>query len=60
MKARIPKYNLSIIDGTIYFVENAVSPEAKETAYTKLKRMMLADAEKVTKNIKKSTELIDS
>ena len=60
MKARIPKYNLSIIDGTIYVVENAVSSEAKETAYVKLKRMVLADAEKAAKNNKKTPEFIDS
>lgn len=47
MKVQIPKYGISIIDGTIYVVENAVSSAAKETAYTKLKRMVLADAEQV-------------
>ena len=26
MKAQIPKYGNSIIDGTIYVIENAVSP----------------------------------
>lgn len=60
MKAHIPKYNVSIIDGTIYVVENAVSPAAKETAYAKLKRMVLADAEKVAKNNKKTPEFIGS
>lgn len=47
MKALIPKYGITIVDGTLYIVENAVSPAAKETAYTKLKRMVLADAEQV-------------
>ena len=59
MKAQIPKYNLSIIDGTIYVVENAVSPAAKETAYATLKRMVLADADKASNN-KKTPEPIGS
>ena len=50
MKSQIPKYGISIIDGTIYVIENAVSPSAKETAYTKLKRMILADAEQVERD----------
>ncbi len=60
MKALIPKYGISIIDGTIYVIENAVSPSAKETAYTKLKRMIMADAEQVERDRNCSQKIIKS
>ena len=53
MTVQIPKYSVSVIGGTIYFVENAVSPSAKETAYAKIKRLMLADAEQVEQTSQK-------
>ncbi|MBE7006317.1 MAG: hypothetical protein E7424_04105 [Ruminococcaceae bacterium] len=60
MKAQIPKYGITIVDGTIYVVENAVSPSAKETAYTKLKRMILTDAEQVERDRDCSQKIIKS
>lgn len=36
-----------IIGDTLYIIESAVSSSAKETAYDKLKRMMLNDTKKL-------------
>lgn len=41
MKTKIPKKNICIAGGTIYLIENKVSPTAKETGDEKLKRMVL-------------------
>ena len=41
MKTAIPKKSICLAGGTIYVIENAVSPAAKETGYEKLKRMVL-------------------
>ena len=40
MKTTIPKKSICLAGGTIYVIENAVSPAAKETGYEKLKRMV--------------------
>lgn len=34
-----------VIDDTLYIIESAVSNTAKETAYDKLKRLILGEAE---------------
>ena len=44
MQARIPLKSITEIDGTVYIIENTVSPFAKESAYDKIKRMILSDA----------------
>ena len=41
MNTTIPKKSICLAGGTIYVIENAVSPAAKETGYEKLKRMVL-------------------
>ena len=38
-----------MVDGTLYIVENAVSHSAKETAYEKVKRLILKDTENYLK-----------
>ena len=55
MNTIIPKYSVSVIDGTIYFVENAVSKKAKESAYSKIMRMIINDAEN-NDNVRKSSQ----
>jgi len=55
MKATIPKRSISISAGTIYVVENAVSKAARETAYDKLKRMVMSEpvfSEKIPEKMK--------
>lgn len=32
-----------MVDGTLYIIENTVSPNAKETVYDKVKRLILKD-----------------
>lgn len=54
MNTIIPKYSVSIIGGTIYFVENAVSKKAKESAYNKIKRMIINDVESADNGRKSS------
>lgn len=38
-----------MVDGTLYIIENAVSQSAKETAYEKVKRLILKDTENYLK-----------
>ena len=37
------------VDGTLYIIENAVSQSAKETAYEKVKRLILKDTDNYLK-----------
>jgi len=41
MKAKIAKYNMLLIDGEWYVVENVFSRAAKETLEDKLKRLII-------------------
>ena len=48
------------IGGTVYVVESCVSESAKESAYTKLKRLITANAkylEKISDSSNKDTEI---
>ena len=38
-----------MVGGTLYIIEYAVSPSAKETAYEKVKRLILKDTENYLK-----------
>ena len=52
MKTTIPKKSICLAGGTIYVIENAVSPAAKETGYEKLKRMVVNAPEFNEKRLK--------
>ena len=39
------RYKEKVIGDTIYVVENVIGEHARETAYDKIKRMILTDAE---------------
>ena len=48
------------IGGTVYVIESCVSESAKESAYTKLKRLITANAkhlEKISDSSNKDTEI---
>ena len=49
MKERVSPVIKKMVDGTLYIVENAVSQSAKETAYEKVKRLILKDTENYLK-----------
>ena len=44
MNAKTISVTEKVIGDTLYFIESAVSSTAKETAYDKLKRMILNDS----------------
>lgn len=39
----VPRFTKTMIDGTLYIVEAKVSENAKETAYDKVKRLILSN-----------------
>ena len=43
MEEKTIKINEKVIGDTLYIIESAISSTAKETAYDKLKRMILND-----------------
>ena len=51
MKERASPVIKKMVDGTLYIVENAVSQSAKETAYEKVKRLILKDTENYLKKV---------
>ena len=45
MQENTPVVITKIIGDTVYFIENAISENAKETAYEKVKRLILNDTD---------------
>ena len=54
MKIKLAKYNLLLIDGELYVVENIFSSGAKETLKDKLKRLIVDNIP--TKNTVQSSQ----